>query len=302
MPPRSGPDQAELIADRAGEASAPVSEELAVGEVPRGRRAVVGQKYGGAPGRPYMNGAGDQLFAGAALAGDQDGEIVALQALDLFDHARHRRARAQETREQRLERLLVHDLGGGRGPLTCGAQLEPLRGDRADHAQPSAERIADGTRRQNRGIPGSVCIAADGLGDHPPCPLSVPKGPPGQEAGPFGIAPAPGDEPQVSFAGDEHGHGLGFGRFVNGRSGLPPQQIGQGGGVHETAHDGFVGVERHRAGVRGIGLGWLRRTILSHSDRAPRRATETAPRPAGIDREPVRPRPHGWRGAPAQGG
>ena len=54
-----------------------------------------------------MNRARDELLAGAALTGDQHGQVVALQPLNLLDDAHHRGAGAEEAGQQRLERLLV---------------------------------------------------------------------------------------------------------------------------------------------------------------------------------------------------
>ena len=84
-------EHAGLVGDRAGEAAAAMAEQLAVGELPRGARAVVGQEHAAMPRRAGVNGARDEILAGAALAGDQDRQVVALQALNLVGHALHRR-------------------------------------------------------------------------------------------------------------------------------------------------------------------------------------------------------------------
>ena len=83
-----------------------MAEQLAVGEIAAGRRAVVGQEHRRAAVRSDVNGARDQLLARAALAGDQHGQVVALQPLNLLDDARHRGAGAEESRQQRLERAI----------------------------------------------------------------------------------------------------------------------------------------------------------------------------------------------------
>ena len=65
-----GPDQPGLIRDRAGKRSATMAEQLAVGQLTRRRRAVIGEEGGSVAGRSNMDGARDQLLAGAALARD----------------------------------------------------------------------------------------------------------------------------------------------------------------------------------------------------------------------------------------
>ena len=97
------PNQPRLIDDRAGEAAAPVTEELAVGEIAAGRRAVEGQEHRGAAMRADVDGPRDELLARSAFAGDEHREIVALQPLNLFDDARHGRARREEAGQQRFE-------------------------------------------------------------------------------------------------------------------------------------------------------------------------------------------------------
>ena len=119
MPPVAVRTSAQLIVDRAGEAAAPVAEQLAVGQLARGRGAVVGQKHRRAAQRADVNGARDELLAGAAFAGDQHGQLVALQSLNLLDHAHHGGAGAQESRQQRLERLFV--ARSRPGPRAAGA-------------------------------------------------------------------------------------------------------------------------------------------------------------------------------------
>ncbi len=64
-----------------------MTEQLTVGQLPRRRRAVVGQEHGLAAERSDVNGPRDQLLARAALASDQHREVVALQPLDLVGDA-----------------------------------------------------------------------------------------------------------------------------------------------------------------------------------------------------------------------
>src|SRR5262245_57285376 len=79
-PARRRAHQPGLIGDRSREAASSVSEELAVRQFPAGRRAVVRQKRRAAAMRPDVDRSGDQLFTGSAFAGNQSGQIVALQA------------------------------------------------------------------------------------------------------------------------------------------------------------------------------------------------------------------------------
>src|SRR4029077_8134254 len=62
-----GADQAELVAVGAGEGAAAVAEELAFQQIARDGGAIEGDEgLGGAVGE-FMNGAGENLLAGAAL-------------------------------------------------------------------------------------------------------------------------------------------------------------------------------------------------------------------------------------------
>ena len=106
MPPTRRPEHARLVGDRAGEAAAAMAEQLAVGQLARGAGAVVGQEHAAAPRRAGVDRPRHEVLAGAALAGDQDGEVVALHPLNLIGDALHRRAGADEARQQRLERPL----------------------------------------------------------------------------------------------------------------------------------------------------------------------------------------------------
>ena len=156
-------DHARLIGDRAGEAAAPVPEQLAVGQLARRARAVVGQEHRRAARRPGVNRARDQVLAGAALAGDQHGEVAALQALDLIGDALHRRAGADEAGDQRLERRSMAPAAGSQRPLARRAQLEALAQHRAERAEPLQDR-----RRERPGPPptakrGAAAVATDRL-------------------------------------------------------------------------------------------------------------------------------------------
>ena len=147
--------------DRAGEAAAAMAEQLAVGELARRGRAVVGQERGGAARRADVDGARDQLLAGAALAGDQHRQVVALQPLNLIDDARHRGAGAEESRQQRLERALDRaDVGRARSGARArrtgrspGARRPPSCARGAATRWPSGR--AEARSRDTRGPSGS---------------------------------------------------------------------------------------------------------------------------------------------------
>ena len=157
--------QAGLIGHRAGERAAAVAEQLTVGELARGGRAVVGKERGGAAWRADVNRAGDELLAGAALAGDQHREVVALQPLNLIDHPVHRGAGADEAGQQRLERPLDARLRRGGAALARAAQLEALAGDGGHHLHAPHHRVPRGTRRGHGHGARAVGVAADLLGD-----------------------------------------------------------------------------------------------------------------------------------------
>ena len=72
--------------------------------------------------RSGVDRAGDQVLAGAALAGDQHRQVVALHALDLIGDALHRGAGADEPRQQRLELPLERAGGGFERALARAAQ------------------------------------------------------------------------------------------------------------------------------------------------------------------------------------
>ena len=100
------PDETLLIGDRAGEASSPMAEQLAIGQLARRCGAAYGQ--GTSPccaasrnGSPAPRGP-----SGAAFARDQHGQVVPLHALNLIGKPVHRRAGADESGQERLERSL----------------------------------------------------------------------------------------------------------------------------------------------------------------------------------------------------
>ena len=108
-----------------------------------------------------MNRARDQLLAGAALAGDQHGEVVALQPLNLIDDPVHRGAGADEAGQQRLERALDVRLRRGRAALARAAQFEALAGDGGHHLHPPHHRVPRRPRRGHRDGARAVGVATD---------------------------------------------------------------------------------------------------------------------------------------------
>ena len=143
VPAGSRPHEAGLIGHGARERAAAMAEQLAVREVPPGGRAVVGQEHRGAPVRPDVDCPGDQLLARAALAGDEHGQLVALQPLDLLDDARHRRACREKPGKKRFERSV--DCGRRRG-----ASSDPAR---AHSANPWRATVAIIRSRRMTGWP-----------------------------------------------------------------------------------------------------------------------------------------------------
>ena len=130
------PQDARLIGYRAREAAAAMAEQLAVGELARGAGAVVGQEHPAAAEGAGVDRAGDEVLARAALAGDQDGQVVVLQVLDLIGYALHGCADANEPGKQRLE-LPLHD---GRGDLHRAlarlTKIETLAQNGRKHPEP----------------------------------------------------------------------------------------------------------------------------------------------------------------------
>ncbi len=146
---RRGAHKAWLVGHRAREASTPVAEELAIGQFPSRRRAVVRQKHRGAAVRTDVDGARDELLARAALARDEHGEIVAPQTLNLFDETRHRGTGREKPRQERLERSIQGDGRRTHGTVPRRAERESLPRDGSDHAKTPHHRVTDRTRRRD---------------------------------------------------------------------------------------------------------------------------------------------------------
>src|SRR5690349_2710932 len=83
-----------------------MAEELAVGKLSSRAGAVVREEHVVATWRSRVNCSGNEIFAGAALAGDENGEVVALHPLDLLGHALHDGAGVDKARQQGLQRPL----------------------------------------------------------------------------------------------------------------------------------------------------------------------------------------------------
>ena len=101
------------------------------------------------PRRSGVNRARDQILAGPALAGDEDGQVVALQPLDLIGDALHGGTGAHETRQQRLELPLDLPPATLDRPLARAAQIESLAEHGGERAQP-AQRAAGPSGRAAR--------------------------------------------------------------------------------------------------------------------------------------------------------
>ena len=249
MPPAADPHEAGLIGHRAGERAATVAEQLAVGEVAARRRAVVGQEHRGAAMRSDVNRPGDQLLAGAALARDEHGQVVALQPLNLLDDARHRGARRQEAGQQRLERSVDG------GPTAAAVE----RSRAAHSAKPWRATVAIIRRRRMTGWP----IGRGEASEREARPLARRVRAARRRCVAAAVAPAraaadrasaravSSSHPAVATtlhvaAGelDEHSRAVAVGGFEQRRRGLASEQIGQRRGVHDPPHDRIVGVGR----------------------------------------------------------
>src|SRR5208337_3301822 len=69
-----------------GEGALLVPEQLALEQVLRDGRTVERQKRRPSPAAVLIDGAGDQFLTGAALAGDQHGDVLGGDAADGFVH------------------------------------------------------------------------------------------------------------------------------------------------------------------------------------------------------------------------
>ena len=124
-----GPQDAGLIRHRARKAAAPMAKELTVSQFARRARAVVGQEHAAASKRSGMNRPSHEVLARATLAGNEDRQIVALEALNLICDALHRGAGADEPGEERLQLTFHYRCRGLDRPFARLAQVESLPKD-----------------------------------------------------------------------------------------------------------------------------------------------------------------------------
>ena len=193
-----------------------------------------------------MDRARDELLAGAALAGDQHGQIVALQPLNLLDDAGHRGAGGEESRQQRLERAdrrrARRARSTDRAPRTsanpCRATAAIMRSRRitgwpigrgeatSTKRGPSGSRPSGSTHERRRGR--TACRAA------PPAPARAPRRRRTRRRRSTRTSP-PG-------SCDEDDGAVGGRRFEQRGGRLASQQIGQRRRIHDPPHDRIVGV------------------------------------------------------------
>jgi hypothetical protein len=94
-----------------------------------------------------MNRARNEILARAALAGDEHGQVVALESLNLVGQPIHRRSSTDEPWEERFERSTVLVIDSLTWTLSCPAQIETLSRDGGEHAQSSRGDISERCRQ-----------------------------------------------------------------------------------------------------------------------------------------------------------
>ena len=182
--------------------------------------------------RSGVDGARDEILAGAALAGDQHGQVVALQPLDLIGDALHRGAGADESRQQRLERPLDvrrrRPRAAARAPRTDRIPGAATARDRAQPAQRAGSPSGRGVETTaNRGPSGVAAERLDARSTPPPRAGAAP--PRRQRAGAVGVAPGGGDHartPPPAAATKMHG---GLGRRTLRAARSPPSRASSAG-------------------------------------------------------------------------
>ena len=150
-----------MVGDGPGEAAAPMTEEVAVGQFPRGGRAVVGKEHRRHAGRAAVDGTCNQILTRSAFTGDEHRQVMSLQALNLFRHAIHGRAGADETREEGFERPFV-DLFNRQGRTLSGAaEFKALPGHRGKHTQLEHRGLAQSGRGHDGAGAAAFLITAE---------------------------------------------------------------------------------------------------------------------------------------------
>ena len=178
--------------------------------------------------------------------GDEHGEIVTLQPLNLRDHARHRGAGGQKSWQQRLERRIRRHAGGPRRSIARGAQGKSLLRDRRNHANPPHDGMSHRPRRRDQHEPRPFAIASQRLEDHRVAPRRVTvQRRSGQHPGSIRVAAREGDHAHVAVGLlDEQDRAVGAGGFEQRRGGFASEQFGQRRRIHDPPHDRIVGVDR----------------------------------------------------------
>src|SRR5216110_2476004 len=116
--------------DRPCEGALLVTEELALDQLARERRAVHLDERLRAPRAVVVERVGDQLLPRAARAADEDRQIRVRHLADHVEHALHRRALADQAPEAiRARDLLELVVVEGLGDVVGGAQLHRFHGD-----------------------------------------------------------------------------------------------------------------------------------------------------------------------------
>ncbi len=91
-----GAEQAGMIGMRAGEGAAAMAEQFGLEQLGRHRGAVDGDERPSGAWTALVDGARQQLLAGAAGAGDEHGGLAARHAARVFQHRAHQRTAADD--------------------------------------------------------------------------------------------------------------------------------------------------------------------------------------------------------------
>ncbi len=275
VPPSAVRSTPGLVGDGAREAAAAVAEELTVGELARRARAVVGQEHAAAARRPGVDRPRDEILAGAALAGDEHREVVALHALNLIGDALHRGARADKSRQERLERPLEDAARRLGRAIAGGAEIEPLPQHGAERAEPLAGAAGERPAARHESESRPVRVAAERLDRHRR------RGPGGQRARRANRQLARARRIAAGRRGDHHlsrcrldeDHGrLRVARFEEGRRALAREQRRHDRRIHDAADERVLAVHLDADIAAGRRPGTSRRAPAApRPDPAPRR-------------------------------